>query len=87
MDYSISVDGLDRPSILVKLQLHHSHQSTSKLRQTLSKHLKKCHPIHLTLTKFDKLCIENIAKIVDINVEHKTDNKLKTEIANYFFLH
>ena len=68
MDYSISVDGLDRPSIMVKLQLHHSQQNTSKLRQTLSKDLKKHHPIHLTLNKFDKTCIMNIAKIVNVNI-------------------
>ena len=86
MDYSISVDGLDRPSIMVKLQLHHSKQNTAKLRQNLSKDLKKHHPIHLTLNLFDKIWIKNIAKIINVNVEQKTNDKLKTEIANYFFL-
>ena len=85
MDYSISVDGLDRPSIMVKLQLHHSQQSTAKLRQTLSKNLKKHHPIHSTLNKFDKIGIRNTAKIINVSIKKKSDNQLKAEIANYFF--
>ena len=85
MDYSISVDGLDRPSIMVKLQLHHSHRPTSRLRQSLSKYLKKSHPIHLSLNKFDKTGLKNTATILNIDVEHKNCSKLKTEIANYFF--
>ena len=85
MDYSVVVDGLDRPSIMVKLQLHHSKQTTSQLRQTLSKNLKKSHPIHLSLNKFDEIGLKNTATILNINVEKKSSSKLKTEIANYFF--
>ena len=72
MDYSVLVDGLDRPSILVKLQLHHSRESTPRLRQTLSKKLKKYHPIHLCLNKLDAIGLKNTAKIININVEKKT---------------
>ena len=85
MDYSVSVDGLDRPSIMVKLQLHHSQQNTPRLRRTLANTLKKTHPIHLSLNKFDKMGLKNTATILNIDVEHKNCSKLKTEIANYFF--
>ena len=47
--------------------------------------LKKYHPIWSSLKKLEAKEPRRLATIVNINTKHKSDIKVRIEIANYFF--
>merc|ERR1712051_825756 len=47
--------------------------------------LKKHHPIWSSLKKLEAKELRRLATIVNINTKHKSDIKVRIEIANYFF--
>ena len=85
MDYSISVDHLNRDEVLKQLHLEKSQNSTNQLKKTLIVRLKKCHPIWSSLKKHGGNELRRFATIVNIETNSKSDLKIRIEIANYFF--
>ena len=86
MDYSISVDHLSRQEVLNQLQLEKSPYDTEKLKKVLMTRLKKCHPIWSSLKKLEPNKLRKFATLVNIKTQHKSEIKVRIEIANYFFV-